>query len=172
VFNTQKYCTFVDQVRQKNPQVVFTKDMMDAAFRSATTKLSKNAFVGKQTFKERMLTRVSTYILACEYDVVAKLYSALERNRRSIGKANDHRRLRQIPVLNCYGVRSSFWEAVVSRNSCRYSKDQYELFIMNLPTKSLSLRISRQTKHKEWSSRRTSKTSIRLENCRPNCNQR
>lgn len=57
--SAQTYRSFADQTKQKNTNVVFTKELMDATFLAAASKMPKNMVGGRKTHRERMVSRVS-----------------------------------------------------------------------------------------------------------------
>jgi hypothetical protein len=69
----QIYQDFARQARKKNPQVLFTKDLMDTAFRAAVSKVTYLAWRTRRGWyrMQHMNTRVSAYPL--EHDNVADL---------------------------------------------------------------------------------------------------
>ena len=82
----QTYKDFAIEIKRKNSNVSFSRDVLDTAFRISTTRLPKHAGGGYQQDKQTMIDRVSsttgitiTMLLTVECSVSA-------RNLRSTGR--------------------------------------------------------------------------------------
>jgi hypothetical protein len=59
-FGLQRYKSFATEAKRRNAGVSFSKDLMDLAFRVATTRMSKHTDNTRRRDKQAMIDRVSS----------------------------------------------------------------------------------------------------------------